>query len=83
MADLQLVIDTICARVTVEFMHGLIRSRLKQGPFRTDEILAVIQDRDRSLDSSSARLLAEAALEELAERGELRLKGDEVCPSGS
>ena len=81
MESLQYLIDTICARVTVEFMYGLIRSRLGQGAFKLDEILPAIQSKDRSLDSGSARQIAEAAVQELAQLGEVTVREEQVSPT--
>ncbi len=80
MASLQYVIDSICANFTTESMYELIEVRLKQGSFKVDEILPLIQSKDRSLDSGSAKMIAEAALEALAQRGEIRIQGDCIFP---
>ncbi len=78
MASLQSVIDTICSRLTVENVYGIIRRRLGEGVFAAAEIIPLLQREDRSLDQESARLLAEAAFAELAEHGELSIEGDLV-----
>ena len=82
MASLQYVIDTICTSLTVESMYALIRTRLGQGAFSVEEVLPSIQSKDRSLDSASARTLAETALEALAQRGEIRVEEDQIFPVG-
>lgn len=81
MASLQYVIDSICTSLTVESMYELIKVRLRQGAFSVDDILPSVQSNDRSLDSSSARMLAKAALEELAHHGDIRVEGDSIFPA--
>ena len=80
MSSLQYVIDSICSKITVEFMYELIEVRLRQGPFTVGEILPLIRCEDRSLDFSSAKMLAEAALEALAQSGDIRIEGDCIYP---
>jgi hypothetical protein len=62
-------------------MYELMRIRLSQGPFTVGEILPLIQSRDRSLDLSSAKMLAEAALEDLAQSGDIRIEDDRIYPA--
>jgi hypothetical protein len=81
MASLQYVIDSICSSLTVESMYELIKVRINQGPFKVGEVLPLIQSKDRSLDVSSAKMLAEAALEALAQRGDVRIEGDCIYPA--
>ena len=81
MASLQYLFDTICANFTEESMFRLLRERINQGQFTVDEILPLLQNKDGSLDTGSARMLAEAALEELARRGEIRKEGDNIYPA--
>ncbi len=80
MASLQYIIDSICANFTVESMYELIKVRLKQGPFTVGEILPLIRCKDRSLDFGSAKMLAEVALEALAQSGDIRIEGDCIYP---
>lgn len=80
MATLQYMIDTICASVTAEFVYDLMKSKISQGMFIVDETLPLIQAKDRSLDLNSARMLAEAALEDLAQIGLLRIDNDRIYP---
>lgn len=80
MPSLQYVIDTICASVTEESMYELIEKQLEKGSFVVDEILPLIQSQDRSLDLGSAKMLAEAALQSLAQRGDLQMYGEYVYP---
>ncbi len=81
MASLQYVIDSICANFTVKAMNELIELRLGQGSFTVGEILPLIRNKDRSLDSTSAKMLAEAALEALAQQGVVEIKGDCISPA--
>jgi len=79
MASLQYVIDSICSSLTVKFVYELIEVHLKDGPFTVGEILPLIKCKDRSLDMGSAKKIAEAALEELAQRGDVRrIEGDHI-----
>ncbi len=80
MASLQYIIDSICANFTVESMYELIKVRLRQGPFTVGEILPLIRCKDRSLDFGSAKMLAEVALEALAQSGDIRIEGDCIYP---
>ena len=81
MASLQYIIDSICANFTVESMYELIEVRLRQGPFTVGEILPLIRCKDRSLDFGSAKMLAEVALEALAQSGDIRIEGDCIYPA--
>jgi len=81
MASLQYVIDSICSKLTVESMYELIKTRLSQGPFKMTEVVPLIQSKDRSLDYDSARMLAEAAFEALAQGGDIRIVGDTIYPA--
>ena len=78
MASLQFVIDSICSKLTPESMYRIINLRLGQGPFRVAEIIPMVQQEDRSLDHDSARMLTDAALEALAERGDILVDGGSV-----
>ncbi len=78
MPSLQYVIDTICSRLTVEATCQLINQQLARGQCKTEEIVPLIQTEDRSLDHDSARLIAEAALEDMAQRGDLIVDGEIV-----
>ncbi len=81
MPSLQYVIDSICSKLTVELMYELIEDRLARGPFKMNEIIPLVQSKDRSLDYDSAWMLADAAFEALAQRGELKIDGDYVRPA--
>jgi len=80
MPSLQYVIDTICSSLTEEAIYEIIETRLNRGPFAVENLLPSIRSKDRSLDHGSARMLAEAALQNLAERGELKLEGENIYP---
>ncbi len=82
MASLQYVIDSICSKLTVDAIYKMVKLRLDRGPFKMTEIIPAIQSKDRSLDFDSARMLAEAACDELAGRGDIRIDGDIVSPAG-
>jgi hypothetical protein len=62
-------------------MYGMIRSRLSQGPFLVTDIIPLVRSEDRSLDYDSARMIAKAAYEELAQRGEIRIDNDRIYPA--
>ena len=78
MASLQFIIDSICANFTVNSMYELVKVRLRDGPFTVAEIARDIRCTDRTLDFDSSKKLAEAALEALAQRGDIVLEGDYV-----
>lgn len=82
MASLQFIIDSICANFTLESMYELVKVRLSQGPFMVGEIAREIRCQDRSLDFDSSKKLAEAALEALAQRGDITIEGDYVYSAG-
>jgi hypothetical protein len=81
MASVQYVIDSICASVTVECVYKMIDALQSQGQFTVDEILPMIQSKDRSLDPGSAKMIAKAALDDLVERSVIRIEGDNVYPA--
>ncbi|MBI2288713.1 MAG: hypothetical protein HYU83_07055 [Chloroflexi bacterium] len=81
--SLQYVIDSICANFTVDSMYELVKGRLNQGPFTVSEIALDIRCKDRTLDFGSSKALAEAALEALAQRGNITMEGDCIYPGGS
>jgi hypothetical protein len=78
MPSVQYVIDTICASVTVECVYKIIDALLSQGPTTEAEILPLIQTKDRSLDLGSAGLIAKAALEDMTQRGVIRVEGNNI-----
>ena len=80
MASLQFIIDSICANFTVDSMYELVKVRLRQGPFMVGEIARDIRCKDRTLDFDSSKQLAEAALEALAQRGDITIEGNYVYP---
>ena len=75
------MIDTICARFTDEYLYELIKARLKQGPFVTEDLVPFIQAKDRSLDTESAKRLAETALQDLLQGGILKVEGESFLPA--
>jgi hypothetical protein len=76
MPSVQYVIDSICASVTVECVYKMIEALLSQGQFTIDEVIPMIQTKDRSLDLQSARMIAKAALDDMAQRGITRIEGE-------
>lgn len=80
MPSVQYVLDSICSKLTVDGMYRLINRRLAMGQFLVEEIIPSIRDEDRSLDHDSAKLLAETALEEMADKGILTVDGNLVRP---
>jgi hypothetical protein len=78
MSSLQYIIDSVCSSVTVECVYKIIEALLSQGPTTVSEILPLIQTKDRSLDPGSARMIAKAALEDMAQRGIIRIEGDNI-----
>ena len=81
MPSVQYVIDSICASVTVECVYKIIEALLSQGTFTFDEILPLIQSKDRSLDLGSAKMIAGAALDDMVQRGIIRIKDDNIYPA--
>jgi hypothetical protein len=62
-------------------MCEMVKLQLNQGPFKMNEIIPLIQSKDRSLDYDSAKMLAEAACEALVQRGDIRIDGDCIYPA--
>ena len=78
MPSVQYIIDSICASVTVECVYKIIEALVSQGPFTVAEILPLIQSKDRSLDLGSAKMIAKAALDDMAQRGIIRIEGNNI-----
>ena len=78
MPSVQYVIDSICASVTVECVYKMIEALLSQGQFTIDEVIPMIQTKDRSLDLQSARMIAKAALDDMAQHGIIRIEGENI-----
>jgi hypothetical protein len=78
MPSVQYVIDSICASVTVECVYKMIEALLSQGQFTMNELLPMIQTKDRSLDLESARMIAKAALDDVAQRGIISVEGENI-----
>lgn len=81
MPSLQYVIDSICSSVTVECVNKIIEALLSEGPSTITEILPLIQAKDRSLDSGSAKTIVKAALDDMAQCGVIRIEGDNIYPA--
>ena len=81
MVSLQYVIDSICASVTGECIFKMIEALLCQGSFTIAEIIPLIQSKDRSLDAGSAEMIAKAALENMAQHGNIRIEGENIFPA--
>jgi len=43
-----------------------------------DELLPLIQTKDRSLDLGSAKIIAKTALDDMAQHGLIRIEGDNI-----
>jgi hypothetical protein len=56
----------------------MIEALLSQGQFAVDELLPLIQTKDRSLDLGSAKIIANTALEDMAQHGLIRIEGDNI-----
>jgi len=56
----------------------MIEALLSQGQFAVDELLPLIQTKDRSLDLGSAKIIANSALEDMAQRGLIRIEGENI-----
>ena len=78
MPSVQYVIDSICAIVTVECVYKMIEALLSQGQFMMNELLPMIQTKDRSLDLESAKKIAKAALDDMARCGIIRIEGENI-----
>ncbi|MFC1903197.1 hypothetical protein ACFLX4_03935 [Chloroflexota bacterium] len=59
-------------------MYKIIEALVSQGPFTVAEILPLIQSKDRSLDLGSAKMIAKAALDDMAQRGIIRIESDNI-----
>jgi hypothetical protein len=78
MPSVQYVIDSICASVTVDCVYKIIEAMLSQETLTVAEILPLIQSKDRSLDLGSAKLIAQAALDDMVQRGIIKIEGDNI-----
>ena len=59
-------------------MYKMIDALLIQGSFTAAEILPLILSKDRSLDLGSAKMIAQAALDDMAHRGIIRIEGENI-----
>jgi hypothetical protein len=78
MPSVQYVIDSLCASVTVECVYKMIEALLSQGSFTLADIIPLIQSKDRSLDLVSAKMIAEVALDDMVQRGIIRIEGENI-----
>ena len=78
MQSLQYTIDSICASVTTECVYEMVRALLDLGQFTIDDIVPFIQTKDRSLDFRSAKMIAEVALAEMEQSGEIKIEGNNI-----
>ena len=81
MATLQYVIDSLCSKLTEQSMFEIVRLRLNQGTFKIDEIIPAVRSKDRSLDYDSAKMIAEAAIKDLSQSGEIKVYGQSIFPA--
>ena len=75
MPSLQYTIDSMCSSVTVECVYEMIEALLTEGTFTEADLLPLIQTKDHSLDLGSARIIAKVALDDMAQRGIIRIEG--------
>jgi hypothetical protein len=61
-------------------VYKIIEALLSQGTFTLAEMLPLIQSKDRSLDLGSARMIAKAAVDDMAQRGIIRIEGENIYP---
>jgi hypothetical protein len=78
MPSTQYVIDSICSSITVECVYKMIETFLSQGSFTVADLLPLIQSKDRSLDLGSAKMIAKAALDDMAQRGTIRMERENI-----
>lgn len=78
MASLGFLIDNLCANFTVASMNDLVKTQLAQGPSTINDIARTISGKDGSLDTGSAQKLAEAAVEALAQSGEVTIQDGSI-----
>ena len=78
MASLGFLIDNLCANFTVASMNDLVKARLAERPSTISDIARAIASKDRSLDAENTRKLAEAAVEALAQSGEVTVQDGSI-----
>jgi hypothetical protein len=81
MPSVQYIIDSICASVTVECVYQMIEALMSEGSCTVADILPLIQTKDRSLDLGSAKMIAKAALDDMAQRGIIRIEDENIYPA--
>jgi predicted transcriptional regulator len=82
MTSLQYIIDSLCARITVDCVYQIIDAMLDQEAATVTEILPLIQSIDRSLDPGSAKTIVRCALDNMVKQGKIRIEGDNIFPAG-
>ncbi|MFN3974084.1 MAG: hypothetical protein ACK4K2_02235 [Dehalococcoidia bacterium] len=82
MPSLQYLIDSMCANFTAQSLQALVKEVVAVGPCTMLDIAQRVTEKDPSLDLGSARLLAEAAVQILADRGEVAVCGERVWRAG-
>ena len=74
MSFLQFLIDDMCANFTIDAMSELVKERLSRGPCTISDLAWEVAGSDRTLDIKSAQILAQAAVESLAENGDITIQ---------
>lgn len=81
MSFLQFLIDDMCANFTVEVISELVKTRLTQGPGTIGDLAREVAGTDRTLDIKSAQILAQAAVESLAKKGDVVIRDTHITLS--
>ena len=68
----------MCANFTVEAMSTLVKERLSRGPCTISDLVREVAGSDRTLDTKSAQILAQAAVESLAENGDITIQDPHI-----
>ncbi len=71
---LQFLLDNICANFTVDSLLSVVRTCLAKGPSTMSDITHAIMQKDHSLDVKSAEGLAEGAVQDLLESGDVEVR---------
>lgn len=83
MASLKFLIDNMCAKFTEKAVYDLVRTLLAERPSTMSDIANKIAEKDRSLDIKSAQDLAKAAVEAMAQSGDIVIQGDAIYSASS
>ena len=83
MKTLQFLIDNICADFTVDSLLGLVRTCLAEGPSTISDITSAITKKDRSLDVRCAEGLAQGAVQDLCDSGDIEVRESGVYATDS